>query len=393
MRYLLNSSGQRLMTPSGKLIGARPSYYEADLSIFGAHPIEEAGYEDFDSSDALKSALQQTEKLTIGTAGTYLISESIMLYSNNSIEGVDGVVLKKSTAFPNFIYNHAILKYDEMRDANITLKNLTFDVNDLIDMTIPPVPGVAGQISFGYLDGLLIEDISVINGNARQHGIHLQEVTDASILTYFYDGDKDGFHVGNGCNGVVLDGFDISSYDDALAITASDYWGSVISANDIQNITIRNGYSRARSPQTGFLLRFITGSWADWASGNSYQTGDICVNSGNIYKKVNAVTMTGTVAPTHLRGEVTGSDGIKWRWIGTGTHHKADIKNINFYNVTIQDGREIYRIGEDNEWNRTEYPGTEDTSILDEFYTDLASSYFNDTGGGLTGDIYFEHSF
>jgi hypothetical protein len=247
--------------------------------------------------------LSENDTVTITQPGTYLIGSVIRMDSGKSLIGGEGVAIKRLGAFANMVANRNPIAAS--RDTNITIQDIVFDSSSNDTYSGKVIPTAHGILYFRNVDGLTLDNVSVINGGPNLFGIHVEEAEDAAVTDYLYDGDKDGFHVTNGCDGVLLDGFDISSKDDALAIIGHDYPAVQGSAQDITNITIRNGVSRVRTGQLGFFLRLITGSWINWANGAVFNIGHICVNAGNLYKKVNAGDIEAANAPVHTSGDVT----------------------------------------------------------------------------------------
>ena len=164
--------------------------------------------------------------------------------------------------------------------------------------------------------------------------------------------------------------------DDAIALNASDYPLNVISAGDIEDVTIENLTDHYHGVgQVGFSVRMISGSWLDWANGNTYKLGDCANNAGKIYtvsgKTSGTFPKTASAAPTHIAGDVTGADGITWRFLKVGTFKTANVRNVTVRNVTCyRNYTPIAVLVDDNEYVRNVYPGTEGASITDNVLID-----------------------
>lgn len=335
--------------------------------------------------------LASQDTITINTPGTYIVSNTTLLGNNKSIiGGVPGVIIKKLVAFSHIFANSLASSNGTTKNTNITISNIAFDENNLGSQSGAVRLTANGILYFYLMDGLTISNVSIINGDNALFGVHLENVINANITNYFYNGEKDAFHLGAGCDTITVDGFDISSKDDAFAIVVDDYPHVQSASQDTKNITIQNGISRPYTGQLGYFLRLVTGSWLTWSSGNSYDIGHICVNSGNIYKKYNASSMVASVAPTHTSGMITGADGIQWNWIGAGVNTTSNISNVTLHNITLSDGRKISRIDDEDTYNHCVYPGTENTSIVDNlsFPFSLASGIWQSSG--LVGTVNFD---
>ena len=234
--------------------------------------------------------------------------------------------------------------------------------NDTVNVT------ANGQLSFKFLKNLTLKNIKIINGDPIMYGVHLQSVIQAQVINYSYDGDKDGFHINGGCKDVTIDGFDISSYDDAFGIMTDDYPRVQSNTQDIRNIVIKNGVSRKRNPQAGFFLRMMTGSWDNWEKGNKYNIGNTVNCQGRQYKKLNIGEMVSLECPSHLKGDSLYPDGIIWRYLGNGNNKTSNIYNLSVFNVRLDDGRDIVRTINADSNDYGEYPGTKNRSIVDGVY-------------------------
>lgn len=301
--------------------------------------------------------------------GLYLLKAPIYLHSNLVIQGEGEVILKKDKLYPYVFANQkAINNFSAKWDTSVSIMNIVIDANhkgkqnDTVNVT------ANGQLSFQFLKNLILKNIKIINGDPIMYGVHLQSVIQARVINYSYDGDKDGIHINGGCKGINIDGFDISSYDDAFGIMTDDYPRIQNNTQDIRNIVIKNGVSRKRYPQAGFFLRLMTGSWDDWSKGNKYNIGNTVNCQGRQYKKLNKGEMVSWEYPSHLKGDSLYPDGIIWRYLGNGTNKTSNIYNLSVFNVTLDDGRNIVRTINADSNDYGEYPGTENKSIVDSVY-------------------------
>ncbi|HVO76210.1 MAG TPA: hypothetical protein VMT35_19455, partial [Ignavibacteriaceae bacterium] len=303
--------------------------------------------------------------------GSYPLSAPLYLHSNLIIEGEGEVILIKSTPYSQVFTNiRAAKDYSVIRDESITIMNIIIDANNNGNQKDAVHPTANGDLSFKYLNYLTLKNIKIINGDSILFGIHLQSVKNATVKNYSYDGDKTGIQMQGGCENIKIDNFDISSGDDAFAINVCDYPRVQHNTEDSRNITIENGISRKRNNQCGSFLRLMTGSWKEWQKGNKYRIGDITNYNGKQYKKINKGELVSLDCPRQLGGDSLYSDGLVWRYIGQGTNVTSNIYNVYVLNVRLDDGRKIVRTIDADSNNYGEYPGTENTSIVDSIYTE-----------------------
>lgn len=321
-----------------------------------------------DYTESFNSAISNSNHIVI-KPGCYPVTAPIILHSNLIIEGEGEVILLKKKVYSHvFINQSALQDYPAEWDTSICIKNIIIDANgkgiqeDSISLTSN------GDLSFNQVYDLILRDIIIRNGDPILFGIHLQSVKNAEINDYYYDGDKDGIHINGGCENIIIDGFDISSFDDAFGIMTDDYPRVQHNTKDIRNIEIKNGISRARDPQSGFFLRLMTGSWEQWKEGNKYNIGHTVNFKNRQYKKLNRSEIISQFPPIHLTGDSLYPDGIIWRYIGEGNNKTSNIYNIRLSNITLEDGRDIVRTVNADSNDYGEFPGTENTSIVDTIY-------------------------
>jgi len=328
--------------------------------------IENTGFKDY--TDIFKKALSTSNHIVI-KSGLYHLSEPIYLKDSVLIEGKGKVTLVKNSLYSHVFTNqNASLDFTDEWNKCITLKNITIDAKSKGTQRDAAHTTANGILSFKFIDKLVLNNIKIINGDPILYGVHIQSARNVLVKDYLYEGEKDGFHINGGCENIIIDGFDISSFDDAFGIMTDDYPRVQHNAQDIRNIVIENGISRKRNTQSGFFVRFMTGSWEDWKEGKKYKVGHT-INFKNLqYKKVNQAELTSFESPNHLNGDRLYSDGIIWRYIGEGTNKTSNIYKIYISNVHLEDDRKIVRTINKDRYDYGEYPGTENTSIVDSLY-------------------------
>lgn len=313
---------------------------------------------------AFIAALAASAHVRVSKAGTYLIASPLYISSGQTLEGAPGVsvTLKKSGTFSHLLVNDASIN-GASADTTITIRNLTVECNSVGTQTGSASPTANGVVQLRNVSRALVEDLTIIEGDVVLFGLHLQAVTDSFVRNYRYTGSKDGLHIGAGSHDITVDGAVIDSFDDTIAIMPHDYARLQATADPIYNITLRNIVSRSSSsgPGQGGIVAFYTGSWAAWGNGNSYDLGHLTLNASKIYKKVNSTNgQTASVAPTHTSGDVTGADGITWRFLQTGSHTYNYVWNVVVENATAYDGRGFtyYHSSTGSIYDNSQYPGT-----------------------------------
>ena len=345
----LNLAALRLKLPYGAV----------DVTYYGA-----VGDGVTDDTAAIIAALAASNYVTISRAGTYMVSAPIYLSTGQTLEGATGVTLKKSTTYSHILVNDAAATTGTTWDTGITIRNLILDDNNTGTQTGAAAVTANGILQFKYITSSTIENTSIINGDTTLFGYHLQSVSQISMRSVSYTGSKDGIHIGGGSSNVDIDGFYIDSFDDSIAVMTEDYPRVQANASDIYNVTIRNGVTNSTTSPAGAggIPATATGSWLAWANGNTYRIGDCANNAGKIYKMVNSGSFTGTVAPVQTSGDVTGADGITWRFLQTGVNTTTNIYNLVVENITAKDGRGFTFYKNNDAFDHSEYPGTENTT-------------------------------
>ena len=105
------------------------------------------------------------------------------------------------------------------------------------------------------------------------------------------------------------------------------------------NITLTASTSIFESGHVGALFRFrevVAANHPQWEAGESYAQGNTVVSNNNVYEKTNSGTTTsGDVAPVHLEGNETYSDGIQWTFLHDGAGY-VKIKTVSGTTATAQ---------------------------------------------------------
>lgn len=318
-----------------------------------------------DNVTALSNALAASKTVVIRQPGIYSLNNPVYVPSERTVAGVEGVVLKKTASYSHVFANDASRFEQTATNHNITIRNIIIDANANGTQTGAAHPTGNGHIYLAFCHDALIDSVSITNGDATLYGVHLASAERVLVRRYIYEGLKDGLHISSGCRMIELDGFDISSADDPLAILGNDYPRVTRGVRDIEHVVLRNGIARQRADAGSFFLRLMGGAWTNWISGNTYKQGDVVVNSGHIYKVVNTGTNVASVAPTVTSGAETNGDGIGWRWLHAGTNWLCNVRNVTLENCVDERQRSILIVADNDGFNRSVYPGTESIARMD----------------------------
>jgi hypothetical protein len=297
--------------------------------------------------------------------GTYIISDHLIIYSNETLEGASGVVLaRKPLASPNQAYTccpNVIANYSAtienntddvtLYDHDIVIRNIT--ISDTLDSSLGCGQGGAphvwarGLIELNNVTNALVENYSSETVNESVfYGVDLQSAIYSTIRNAKIINKQDGIHCTGGTHDILIDTFDTNISDgDNIALNADDYTFDAGREKDIYNIEIRNGV--VRSLAGGGIPLILTGSWAYWAGGNHYSTGNVCVSNGKLYKVYDDISAVVSItAPSHLPGDPgttgigstcktydSGINTITWAFVGLGSNTEANVYNVTMDNV------------------------------------------------------------
>jgi len=311
---------------------------------------------------ALQAALSGGGLIIIDTPGVYELNNTILLDSNTNIICTHGVVFKKVAPYCNVLLNRGALtkEYNE----NITIDGLEISVNGYEEMpTI--VYGLRAQLGFFYIRNLSIKNFVCLDGGPRQFLIYIVTWEHLYIDKVRLAGDKDGIKLNNG-HDAIISNLDLTTYDDGMSLCGTDYPSIVAEVGDVYNVCYSNVTDHQYKNIFGRTCLIYTGSWADYADGNEYRSGDFCLNEGKLYQCVNApgfVPITSSAAPVHGSGIIAGADAISWRYVQDCDFYHTDVYNITFDNCIFEKSGNLLAVWiEGGCCHRNYYPGTEKLS-------------------------------
>lgn len=293
--------------------------------------------------------------------GTYLLSEPMRLLSNCQVRGTPATIIRKRVPYCHVFVNQAASTHGTNWDHDISIADLTIDVNGNESPAGQAEMTAWGNIHFGYCRNVEVRNVTMINGDVTCAGIHLQAVTNATISHYRLVNRKDGVDIASGCQNITLTDSWICTGDDGVCLIPADDTRFRFRTDDVRDITITNVVF-GHTTSIGGNIAVVLGSWTDWKPGNIYQIGDCAINAGNIYVQVNNVTNAALVPPTHTTYiEVQGSDGLRWRWLQTGTNRTSNVRHVSVYAVRSDRQGWLFHVrGADAPgYMHTVYPGTD----------------------------------
>jgi hypothetical protein len=333
--------------------------YNRDASGYGFLTTASASV----NTAALQAALDIGGIITIRTPGSYELNDTLYIGSNTKLICCPGVIFKKTGNYSNVLVNKGALT--RTWDEDIEIDGITIEVNGVDNITTLDVPGLRAQIGFFYVKHLTFKNFKIEDLGSSQYAIQIVRWYNVYFKNITIEGEKDGLDIGVGNNGLFED-INFTTHDDAIALFGAGYPSVTMEVGDVYNITFRNCNDYIKDG-VGYSCRIMTGSWSDWSNGNTYQTGDICSNGGNIYicNNENGFSDIAANAPTHTSGDIAGADGIIWRFCNTDSIHSFNVYNITFDNCNYFDVRAPVDVRWiDSIWTRSVYPGTETQSYV-----------------------------
>jgi hypothetical protein len=288
---------------------------------------------------ALQTALNLGGTIKIGKSGQYDIDSTLFIPSNTTLRFCPGVTLRKvqtgaSTYFTNLFVNKGAITGVSDSNINIIGNGLNINFNGMDSKSGGTrIPFVSAEICLYRVSNFNVSGITV-NDNTAGYEQYFFEMIDCNVGVIseidLQNYSKDGIDIIHSKN-ITLRNYHSNTGDDAIFI-GEGWYGFDPGVGNTENITIENWTSSA-----GFGCRMIASAWDDWTTGRQYgatNAGDMCVNAGRVYRKVNTGTLTASVAPTHTSDTLTGADGIKWRVVSSTASYSSNITGVTFKNCS-----------------------------------------------------------
>jgi len=329
-----------------------------NAAYFGVLPENDAST----NTTNLQTLLDQTGTIIIDKPGTYLFESGLKIGSNTSLIFGNYVYCKRADdLYKSFLINKGA--FTKQQDYNITIDGLSLICDGHYGTWQGTIHGLRGHLSFYYVSNLTLRNIRCSDLPEHTYFIHMSNWDTVRIDNIRVAGNKDAIHCNRGKNLHVTRGW-FQTNDDPIGLNAIDYVDGCPEVGPISDVIVEDCIDES-TKGTGYISRMLSGAWLDWAYGNEYRHGDVIVTSDkNIYRMIKDPSaielMESTVEPTHTSGDVTESDGIKWRYIQSGELYYANHKNITFRDIYLKAARSapFFVASNNDSYMRAFYPGT-----------------------------------
>ena len=310
---------------------------------------EKYGFSPDASATVNTSALQRAldggrRRVVLENPGVYKLNGTIYLDSDTELICAEGVVLQKDSSYTQMLVNRGapLREYNE----NITVKGLTVSVNGYDN---PPKGGDAlfglrAQLSFMCTRNVKVENYTLEDLGKMQYGIQFNMSEHFTLDGFVIRGDKDAVHLSSCSDFIIRNGI-CQTFDDCLALNASDWSSSNCVDGDITDGLIENIVDEKLDPTSGELCRLLTGAWVDWHEGISIRRSDVVVYNSRLYRALAPVkdtTYISTAPPTidTFEGTQKDSAGFWWKLMRRDTvYYSTNIRNITLRNIRALSGR------------------------------------------------------
>lgn len=219
-----------------------------------------------DDTLALQSLLDARGVVRVEKPGTYLISKTLIIYSNTRFELSPGAVLLAAPMSRcSLIQNEHFA--DGGRDENIEIIGGTWDgncdamgldglefFNHRNDEPYDPARFTGKLIRFAHIDRLVLQRLVV--RNPVSYGIQIADADGFVVRDIFFDFNwhfctTDGVHVNGPSRNGVIENLAGTTNDDMVGLTTYDERHGEVTLGDIENLylhnlTAKNGYSGVR---------------------------------------------------------------------------------------------------------------------------------------------------
>ena len=222
--------------------------------------------------------------------------------------------------------------------------------------------GMSAHVCMIYVKDLVVEDFSCTGLLVKDYGIQISAFENIRLEHLYFQGDKDGIHLGWGRGFVIRHG-KFCTYDDPIALNAFDYSSSNTHVGWIEDGLIEDCYDLAADETAGHFCRILGGAWSDWKEGMQVQHSDTVCHGGRVYRVVmrpDGKLRTSHTPPNHERmGEVGVYDGIHWVLVRDEAVYNCGCRNILFRDIHLQKKRDrAMQIAlNDDIWARSYVPG------------------------------------
>ena len=307
------------------------------------------GNDAFSNSCALQRALDQGGTVTVSAKGIYDVSETAYIGDNTSLIFETGITVRRQPSktgkntpvllnkgCDSTTHNHNIKIIGLHLDCNgVEDEDYGFDTNRV---------GLRAHVAMIYVKDLTVKDYTCVGLLKEDYGIQISAFENILLEDLFFEGDKDGVHLGWGKNFVIRNG-KFRTYDDPIALNAFDYSTSNTHVGWIENGLIEDCTDLDDKSTTGFFCRILGGAWCDWKKGMSVQHSDTVCHNGRVYRAVlepNGAFSISSEPPTHTEPWVAKDyGGIKWVMVRDEATYDCGCRNIVLRNIHLQKKRTV----------------------------------------------------
>ena len=308
------------------------------------------GNDPIQNTRALQEALDTLGSVLIDMPGVYPLGDTVFLRSGMRLCGVPGVVFQRVHPEGMEYVGNAFINegaFTGERDCGIELSDFTLDVNGVESSRPSPenpkrIPGARGHICFVYVKDLTMRNVRIVGVEPKDYAFGVSDFENVMMDGLYAEGLKDGVHLGPG-RGFVLKNSAFRTYDDPIALNASDYSRSNPNLGTIEDGLIENCTDLNQESTTGLFVRMLVGAWTDWMPGMIVRNSDAVVHKGRLYRVYmdpDGKSYRSVTPPEFERGFAQ-LDGITWirTNLDGNVPYKAEIKNITFRNLHMNKDR------------------------------------------------------
>ena len=303
----------------------------------------------YENSLALQRAVECGKEITVKEAGVYDVSETVLIGDNTTLIFEKGITLRRQPSksgknTPVFLNSGCD---SATYNRNITIIGLHIDCNGVEDTDYgfdTNRVGLRAHVGMIFVKNLTVRDYSCVGLLKEDYGIQISAFENVLLEDLFFEGDKDGVHLGWGKDFIIRRG-KFRTFDDPIALNAFDYSTSNTHVGWIENGLIEDCTDLDDKSTTGFFCRILGGAWCDWEKGMSVQHSDTVCHGGRVYRAVmqpDGIFRVSNVPPTHSEPWVAIEyGGIKWVCVRNEAVYDCGCRNITLKNIRLQKKRTV----------------------------------------------------
>ncbi|MBO7169753.1 MAG: hypothetical protein J6W28_01080 [Clostridia bacterium] len=301
-----------------------------------------------ENSRILQELLDLGGEITVELAGVYELSETVEIGDNTTLRFCTGASIRRRASktgrtgmlIVNRGCDHA------QYNRGIKLIGLHIDCNGIESddrWEDSRLVGMSAHVCMIYVKDLVVEDFSCTGLLVKDYGIQISAFENIRLEHLYFQGDKDGVHLGWG-RGFVIRHAKFCTYDDPIALNAFDYSSSNTHVGWIEDGLIEDCTDLAADETAGHFCRILGGAWSDWQEGMQVQHSDTVCYGGRVYRvdmRPDGKLRTSRTPPTHERmGEVRVYDDIHWVLVRDEAVYDCGCRNILFRDIHLQKKRD-----------------------------------------------------